>query len=512
MTDFDYLVIGGGTAGCVMAARLSEDPDTRVVLLEAGSAEGPPLMASPTGWFGLWNSPVDWADRTVPQPKTNGAVHAWPRGKVLGGSSGINGLIHMRGDPASYDRWEALGAHGWNYRELLPFLRRSENAAGRDPEVRGTNGPMVIAPQPDPDPLSRAWFDAALEAGHPLTVDGNGPLTEGVSWTEMNVVDGQRQSAADAYLRPVLNRPNLTVVTDAHVTRLIFDGNRCRGANYTSGPAIETIEVEREVIVCAGTIGTPHLLMRSGVGPAAHLRDNGIDVVADIPGVGQNLHDHVMCWISFAATEPLPAINGVPHVLLRSSSTAEPDLQLGFAPVAIGPRWTFRREPGFSVTFALVRPASRGAVELTGPGPTLRIDPAYFADERDLDIMVLGLRRAHRIASSNALTQWRGQPFDPSIDAPDDNALRSYIRANASTYFHPVGTCRIGTDERAVVDTMLCVRGVAGLRVVDASVMPAIVSGNTNATVLAIAEKAAALIRQECATDETSDRRQQRQA
>jgi choline dehydrogenase len=499
MTDVDYLVIGGGTAGCVVAARLSEDPGTRVALLEAGPAEGPESVASPTGWPGLWNSPVDWADRTVPQPNTDGAVHAWPRGKVLGGSSGINGLVHMRGDRSSYDRWETLGAHGWNYCELLPYLRRSESAAGRNPEVRGVDGPMMIAPQSNPDPLSQAWFQAALEAGHPMNAEGNGAVSEGVSWTEMNIVDGRRQSTADAYLNPILDRPNLTIMTDAHVTKLIFDGRRCCGAEYAVGPNLSTVLVEGEVIVSAGTIGTPHLLMRSGLGPAAHLRDKGVTVVADIPAVGQNLHDHIMCWISYAAAEPLPATNGAPHVLLRSSSSsAVPDLQLGFAPAAFGPRWTFREEPGFSVMFSLMNPLSRGSVRLTGPEPqdSLLIDPAYFADERDLDIMVVGLRRVQEIARTKALTRWRGQPFDRGVDTADDDARRSYIRATASTYFHPVGTCRIGTDQRAVVDPFLRVQGVEALRVVDASVMPAIVCANTNATVLAIAEKAAALIGQ----------------
>jgi choline dehydrogenase len=498
MTDFDYLVIGAGTSGCVLAERLSKDPSTRVLLLEAGQSEGPALMANPTAWPGLWGSAVDWADKTVPQEGSDGAIHAWPRGKVLGGSSGINGMIHLRAYPSSYDRWQDLGAHGWNYQALLPFLRRSETAPGRDMQVRGSDGPMLIAaPAAAPDPLSRAWFDAAVEAGHPVTDDGNGPVATGVSWTEMNVVDGLRQSAADAYLRPNRERPNLTIVTDAHVTRLVLDGVRCRGADYTSGDVVHRVDVEREVVLCAGAVGTPHLLMLSGIGPAAHLREVGIELLIDAPGVGQNLHDHLMCWIGYGAAAPLPSTNGVPHVLLHSGPTCEPDLQIGFAPVVFGPRWTIRPEPGFSVTFSLMTPASRGSVQLSGPEPCdpLLIDPAYLAQTEDLNRMVIGLRRAREIACTDALTPWRGEPLEPAFDTTDDNTSRAYIRASAGPYFHPVGTCRIGTDGLAVVDPRLRVRGVEGLRVADASVMPTIVSANTNATVLAIAEKAAALIR-----------------
>jgi choline dehydrogenase len=496
MTRYDFLVVGGGTAGCVLAARLSEDAAATVALIEAGHRDGPASMSDPEAWFGLWRSTVDWADTTVPQRNCDGAVHAWPRGRVLGGSSSINGMIHLRGHRSSYDRWEAMGANGWNYRALLPFLRRSETAVGRDPQVRGGDGPMLIDAPDGADPLSRAWFEATLEAGHPMIEDGNGTVTEGASWTDRNIVDGRRQSAADAYLGPVIDRPNLTIVTDAHVSRLVFDGYRCRGVEYIADGVLHRVEVEREIVLSAGTVGSPQLLMLSGIGPVAHLHAVGIDVLADVPGVGQNLHDHLMCWLTYAAADPLPIITAVPHVLLRSGAADEPDLQIGFAPIVFGPRWTIRPDAGFSVMFSLMRPFSRGSVRLTGTSPAdpLLIDPAYFADELDLDRMVVGLRRAREIANAKALTPWRAHPLEPVFDTADDDACRAYIRASAGSYFHPVGTCRIGSGEHAVVDPALRVKGVEGLRIADASVIPSIPSANTNATVLAIAERAAAMM------------------
>jgi choline dehydrogenase len=310
----------------------------------------------------------------------------------------------------------------------------------------------------------------------------------------MNVAEGRRQSAADAYLRPVRGRGNLAIVTDALVTRLVFEGHRCRGVDYAIGGQAHRVEVDHEVIVCAGTVGSAQLLMRSGIGPARHLCHNGIDVLVDAPGVGQNLHDHTMCWITYAAASPLPSTHAVPHVLLRSSGDVEPDLQIGFAPVVFGPRWLIEPIAGFSVTFSVMTPFSRGSVQLSGPDPRdpLRIDPAYFADRRDLDRMVTAMRRAREIAEADALTRWRGASLIP-VDVSDDAACRRYVRATAGSYFHPVGTCRIGSDPLAVVDPRLRVTGVDGLRVADASVMPAIISANTNATVLAIAERAAAL-------------------
>lgn len=379
---FDYIVAGGGTAGCVIAARLPEDPDTRVLLLEAGAAEPAPAMSDPLAWPGLAGTSVDWAYQTVPQAGTGGAVHRWPRGKVLGGSSGINAMMHARGDRSSYDAREAAGATGWNYQALLPFFKRSERVAGGDPRYRGLDGPMLIDTAPPRDPLREACFQAAVEAGCPPGPDGNGASAEGTSWNDMNVVDGAGQSAAEAYLRPVIARPNLTVAAGARVRRLIIERGRCRGVEYVADGSLQATSAGREVILAAGAIGTPRLLLLPGAGPARHLRGPGLGVAADIPGVGENLHDH-----------------------------------------------PFRDKELF-------------------PGPA----------------------------------------------AQADAALRDYLARSLSTYFHPAGTCKIGTGAMSVADAELRVHEVDGQRIADASVMPSPVSGNTNATVLAIAERAACML------------------
>jgi choline dehydrogenase len=495
---FDYIVVGGGTAGCVIAARLSQDPGCRVLLLEAGGASGPALMSDPAAWLRLWGTSVDWAYRTVPQATTDGAVHGWPRGKVLGGSSAINGMMHIRGDRSSYDAWEAAGAAGWNYDSLLPFLKRSERAPGRDPVYRGLGGPMLVGPGAGREPIWEALLKAAVEAGHPPIDDPNGATAEGVGWGEFNVVDGRRQSAADGYLTPAAGRPNLTIRADATARRLMIEHGRCRGVVYTVSEGGVRAVADREVILAAGVIGTPQLLMLSGVGAGEHLRGLGIETIADLPGVGANLHDHPKAIVTYAASQAVRArvFARKPLVLTRTDPSETPDMQMIFLDMPIHPRFAPGHEHGYTVIFSLMTPVSRGSVRLASADPRQPplIDPNYLANDRDVERMVAGLRAAREIGAADALAPVGASELFPGPDAHTDAALRTYLRGSVSTYFHPVGTCRIGSDRMSVLDPELRVHGIANLRVADASVMPSVTSGNTNAAVLGIAERASSII------------------
>jgi len=501
MSSYDYVVVGGGTAGCVVAARVSEDPEVRVLLVEAGGRDATDAMNAPAQWLALLGSDVDWGFRTAPQTGLDGTVLAYPRGKVLGGCSGINAMVHLRGDRSSYDSWAADGAIGWGFEDLLPYFRRSENAPGGDPQLRGRGGPLTVQRSMNPHPAAKAFFEACRERGYPVSDDLNGAPSEGVGWLDENIVDGKRQSAADAYLRPALGRPNLTVVTDALVTGLTLNGTSCTGVTYRQGPsAVVTVEAEREVILCAGAVGSPHLLLLSGIGPADQLRQHGVEVVADLPGVGANLSDHPLDVLVYSASQPVTLgehniVDALAACRVDPSSTV-PDAHMLFMTVPyVPPGWT-GPETGYVIGFGMLAPHSRGSVRLVSSDPAAAplIDPAFLTDQRDVEFMVRAARAARELGESDALQAWRDEEVVPGRQATSDEDLAAYLRQSISTYFHPVGTCRMGTGPSAVTDVRLRVHGLDRLRIADASVMPTLPAANPNAAVVAVAERAADLI------------------
>ncbi|UUN30443.1 GMC family oxidoreductase [Streptomyces sp. FIT100] len=500
--SYDFVVVGGGTAGSVVAARLSENDSAHVLLLEAGGAQASDTTAAPPAWPALLETSANWGDTTVPQPATGTSV-SLARGRVLGGGSSINAMTFARGHRSSYDAWPADGANGWGFDDLLPYFKRSENAPARDPALRGVGGPLTVGPAHSPHPVVAALLRAATEIGYRRASDVSGGLEEGFGWTDLNIVDGRRQSAADAYLAPALHRPNLTVVTGALVHRLQIRSGRCAGVEYSTGNGAVSVGCSGEVVLTAGTIGSAQLLMLSGIGPQAHLREAGVEVVLDLPGVGANLHDHPIAYVVYNAARPVPAgVNnhGEAIGLVRSRlGVQQPDLQVllvdapGHMPSAEVPE----QGQGYTIGVSPMRPRSRGTVRLASaePGALPVVDPNYFGDDRDLTTMVAGLRLARRIGQARAVADWRGGEVQPGPDVDSDAGLRAYVRRTAASYMHPVGTCRIGADALAVVDADLRVRGVGGLRVADASVLPSIPSANIIATVYAVAERAADMLR-----------------
>jgi len=498
---YDYIVVGGGTAGCVIAARLSQDPGVRVLLLEAGSAGRTAAMTLPDRWPELLGTPAEWQDSTT--ARADAGPVPYPRGRALGGSGAINAMAHIRGHKAVYDRWPA----GWRYTDLLPYFQRSEHAAGRGPALRGISGPVRVAPVPDAQrhPVARAFAEALAVTGWPVTDDLSGRRQEGACWPDLAIAGGQRVSPADAYLRPVLYRPSLTVAAGCLVTRLLIEHGQCTGVSYLRDGKSADARASGEVIVCAGAIGTPHLLMRSGIGPAWQLRALGIDPVADLPAVGQNLRDHPVVTMSYASRSPLPRSrynHGEMYAALRTTyAGARPDLQLFPVLLPLAPPGFRPPEAGYALTASLVAPDSRGSVRLASADPHAPplIDPGFLHDGNDLDRLEAGLELIRSAAATGPLARI-GSETHPGPDIRTSTGLRRYIRRAVGSYYHPAGTCRLGTGPDTAVDLELRVRGVDGLRVADASVMPLIPNAPLNATVLAIAERAAHLISRAGAT------------
>jgi choline dehydrogenase len=499
MHNYDYIVVGAGTAGCVIAARLSEDPGAAVLLLEAGDAERTRAMTVPNAWPENLGSAADWAQVTTKQADAGPAVY--PRGKALGGSSAINAMAHVRGHPAVYDGWAAGGAIGWGFDDLLPYFKRSERAEGRDQALRGTEGPIKVGPATSGrHPVAEAFVSALTAAGYPVTDDLNGPRPEGAAWVDLAIADGERVSSADGYLRPALGRKNLTVQAGCLVTSLLVSDGRCRGVSYRRDGAA-TQASAGEVIVCAGAIGSPQLLLLSGIGPASRLRDLGIEPAADIPAVGANLQDHPVIMMSYACAQPLPASgynNGEACAALRSELAGQfPDVHLFTILLPLAPAGREPPASGFTLVAAVVAPDSTGTLRLACADPRAAplIDPGFLTDERDLDRLEFGIGVLRQASASVAFDGLRASEVWPGPDVSTPAAIRGYIRGGVGSYYHPVGTCRMGSGDDAVVDARLAVNGIDGLRVADASVLPAITNAHPNATVLAIAERAAGLIR-----------------
>lgn len=498
--EYDYIVVGAGTAGCVVAARLTQDAGVRVLLLEAGSAQRTRAMTVPNAWPGNLGSAADWGNVTTGQADA-GPV-AYPRGRALGGSGAINAMAHVRGHRAVYDGWAAGRAAGWGFAGLLPYFQRSEQAGGRDPALRGTAGPVRVAPAAGTGrhPVARAFAEALRSAGCPVTDDLSGHVQEGVAWADLAITDGERASSADAYLRPVLDRPNLVVETDCLVTGLQVRHGRCTGVSYVRGGAPAGAQTCGEVIVCAGAVGSPQLLLLSGIGPARLLRGLGVDPVADIAEVGQNLQDHPLVMVSYASPSPLPVSSynhGEAYAALRSDlAGAYPDLHLFPILLPLAPARYQPPAAGFALVAAVVAPDSRGSVQLACADPQAAplIDPGLLREARDVDRLEAGLGMIRQAGAGTEFSRARQAEVWPGAGVRTSTGLREFIRRTVSSYYHPAGTCRMGSDSGAVVDPQLRVAGVAGLRVADASVMPVIPNAHPNATVLAIAERAAELI------------------
>jgi len=501
--EYDFIVVGAGSAGCVLAARLSEDPAARVLLLEAGNAERTDAMTVPNAWPRNIGTAAEWGYVTTPQADAGPLIY--PAGRALGGSGAINAMAHVRGHRAIYDGWTASGAAGWGFDDLLPYFRRTETArdAGRDPKLRGSSGPVTVAPVPPGarHPVALALAQGLRQAGYPETGDLSGVVQEGAAWVDLAIAGGQRVSPADAYLRPVMIRPNLTVEAGTQATGLIIREGRCRAVRYArDGQAPAVAGASTEVILCAGAIGSPKLLLLSGIGPAAQLGELGIDLVANLPGVGENLQDHPIARAYYESGD-LPG-SGYNHGELYSALSsplagAYPDLQLFPILLPAAPAGEMAPPCGYTLASAVLAPDSRGTVRLAAADPAVPplIDPALFGDPKDTERAVAGLELIRDVVAGPSFDGVRGTELWPGTAVTTTDGLRAHARRVVESYYHPAGTCRMGTDPLAVTDPELRVHGVAGLRVADASVMPVIPNAHPHATVLAIAEKAAAMMR-----------------
>ena len=530
MKEFDYIIVGAGSAGCVLANRLSADPDVSVCVIEAGKKDTSLLVRMPAGVGKLigQKGPENWGFWTEPQEHLEQRKLFWPRGKGWGGSSSINGMIYIRGHARDYDQWRQMGLSGWGYDDVLPYFRKAEHFEGGEDAYHGANGPLWISESPLSNPLYRAFIQAGHQAGYPLTKDFNGAEQEGFGPYQRNIRQGERWSASFAYLRPIEGlRDNLHIMSTGLVHRVRIEGGKATGVDVLSGKGAEaeTIRARREVIVCAGAVQSPQLLHLSGIGPADDLKAMGIEVQLDAPEVGQNLQDHLDVLVHQEMTRPLSAYSerkgwrqlaiGLKYLVSKKGSGADnflqagafvksregfdrPDIQLHYVnALSFDHANETPEQDGFMIHACQLRPESKGTIGLRSSDPfdTPKIDPNYLATEEDRRVMREGVKIMRDVIKQDALSPYRGPEMSPGISVKTDEEIDAFIRQNAETIYHPVGTVRMGADDKAPLDGDLRVRGIEGLRVVDASVMPTLIGGNTNAPTIMIAEKIADKIR-----------------
>ena len=523
--EADYAVIGAGSAGCVLASRLSQG-GARVVLLEAGPRDWHPMIHVPAGVLKLlYNPRVNWNYATDPEPGAGGRQIHWPRGRVLGGSSSINGMLWIRGNAADYDGWAQMGCKGWSFDEVMPYFKSIERYAGGAAAERGKSGPILVEDYRTTLALTHRFVDAAQQAGIPLTQDLNGSQQEGVGYSQMSRNGRFRGSTARTFLAEAKGRANLSIETNAFATRLLCDHKRCTGVVFRQGGRERRVAVAREVILSGGTINSPHLLQVSGIGPAAHLQAIGVPVVHDLPGVGANLSDHyairishrvrnavsinelsrglrlageVARWLTIGRGALTFGVSSAQAFARSRQGLASPDIQLLFSPASYDANkfGALEREPGMTIAVSIARPESRGTIMAKSPDPFERpsLKPNYLSVANDLRVALSGIALARRVFAAPALAQHSVREITPGSDISGDDGLTAYVRAQGTTIYHIVGTCKMGEDPMAVVDSRLKVRGLGGLRVIDASVMPTVTTANTNAPTIMIAEKGAAMV------------------
>jgi choline dehydrogenase len=527
--DADFIVIGAGSAGCAVAARLSEDPTTRVLLLEAGGEDRNRWIHIPLGFGKTFADPsVNWCYETEPDPGAGDRRVYWPRGKVLGGSSSINGMVYIRGQAEDFDHWRQLGNTGWSFEDVLPYFKRAEHQTRGGDEFHGTGGPLCVSDVPDHHPICEAFIEASVALGYPRNDDFNGARQDGVGYHQTTTRNGRRCSTAVGYLRPAMQRRNLQVVTEALSDKILLEGHRAVGVSFRRNGRRYEARAAREIILCGGAVNSPQLLMLSGIGPQEHLAALGIPVVQHLPGVGQSLQDHYSAPLKLKCRVPITLNDvmqsnakklkvGLEYYLLRRGplamctspaalfartrpELASPDVKLSVQPFSADrPQDGLHPWSGFSMIAYQLRPDSRGEIKLKSADPAdpPAVHPHYLTAETDQKTIVAGLKLCRQLLAQAALAQFAESEFLPGPAVQSDAELLDFARRRGGTVYHPTSTCRMGTDPMAVVDPDLCVRGVTGLRVADASIMPTVVSGNTNAATIMIGERCADLVRQE---------------